>query len=50
MRTDSTTYSADFIEVASEFIKDKYGNDYLHEDVKRLCERKVDKTEKKEKG
>ena len=50
MRTDSTTYSADFIEVASEFIKDKYGNDYLHEDVKRLCERKVDKTEKKEKA
>jgi DNA topoisomerase-1 len=43
MRTDSTTYSADFIEMAGEFIKDKYGNEYLHEDVKRLSERKAEK-------
>ena len=46
MRTDSTTYSADFIDVAGEFIKDKYGNDYLHEDVKRLSERKAVKPKK----
>jgi DNA topoisomerase-1 len=49
MRTDSTTYSLEFIEKASDFIKDKYGADYLHEDVNRLSERKVEKPKKKSK-
>jgi len=47
MRTDSTTYSIEFIEKASEFIKEKYGEPYLHEDVSRLSERKVEKPKKK---
>jgi DNA topoisomerase-1 len=46
MRTDSTTYSADFIEAASEFIKNKYGINYLHENVKCLSERKAEKPKK----
>ncbi len=49
MRTDSTTYSADFIEVASEFIKDNYGDDYLHEHVKQLSQRKTEKPKKESK-
>ena len=49
MRTDSTTYSKEFIEKASEYIKDSYGDKYLHEDVNRLTERKVEKP-KKDKG
>lgn len=49
MRTDSTTYSLEFIEKASDFIKEKYGPDYLHEDVTRLSERKVEKPKKKTK-
>ena len=49
MRTDSTTYSREFIEKASEYIKDSYGDKYLHEDVNRLTERKVEKP-KKDKG
>lgn len=49
MRTDSTTYSLEFIEKACDFIKEKYGPDYLHEDVSRLSERKVEKPKKKTK-
>jgi DNA topoisomerase I len=49
MRTDSTTYSLEFIEKASDFIREKYGPDYLHEDVTRLSERKVEKPKKKTK-
>lgn len=47
MRTDSTIYSLEFIQTASDYIKDKYGDKYLHEDVNRLSERKVEKTKKK---
>jgi DNA topoisomerase I len=47
MRTDSNTYCLEFIERASGFIKDKYGDAYLHEDVNRLSERKVEKPKKK---
>lgn len=50
MRTDSTTYSIEFIEKASDFIKDKYGDSYLHENVNRLSERSEDKPKKKGKG
>jgi len=46
MRTDSTTYSIDFIKLASDFIKDKYGDTYVHEDVGRLSERKAEKPKK----
>jgi len=49
MRTDSTTFSSEFIENASEFIKKKFGDDYLHENVGRLSERKVEKPKKKSK-
>ena len=47
MRTDSTTYSLEFIQKASDYIKDTYGDKYLHDDVNRLSERKVEKTKKK---
>ena len=47
MRTDSTTFCLEFIEKASSFIKDKYGDTYLHTDVNRLSERKVEKPKKK---
>ena len=48
MRTDSTTYSLEFIEKASEFIKETYGDAYLHEQVTRLSERATaDKPKKK---
>jgi len=49
MRTDSTTYSVDFIEKASEFIKGKYGDEYLNELVMQLSERKIEKPKKKTK-
>ena len=49
MRTDSTTYSVEFIEKASEFIKSKYGDEYLSEHVMQLSERKVEKPKKKTK-
>jgi|TARA_B110000858_G_scaffold147718_1_gene167797 DNA topoisomerase-1 len=49
MRTDSTTFCLEFIEKASSFIKDKYGDTYLHTDVNRLSERKVEKPKKKSK-
>ena len=46
MRTDSTTYSMEFIEKASGYIKDSYGDKYLHEDVNRLSERQIEKPKK----
>ena len=49
MRTDSTTFCLEFIEKASSFIKDKYGDTYLHTDVNQLSERKVEKPKKKSK-
>lgn len=49
MRTDSTTYSLEFIEKASDFIKEKYGDAYLHDDVARLSVRTVEKPKKKTK-
>jgi DNA topoisomerase-1 len=50
MRTDSATYSLEFIEKASDFIKDKYGDKYVHEEVTRLSERSVEKPKKKSKS
>lgn len=42
MRTDSTTYSEEFIEKSIKFISSEYGNEYIHSDIKRLCVRKVE--------
>ena len=44
MRTDSTTYSKDFIKTAGKYIKDKYGNDYLTDDIEKLAERSSEKS------
>ena len=37
MRTDNTTYSEEFLKTAKPFITNKWGKDYLHEDVDRLA-------------
>jgi len=47
MRTDSTTYSKDFIETAKEAIKNKYGNEHIHIDIDRHSERRVTSPKKK---
>ncbi len=50
MRTDSTTYSIEFIQKASEYITESYGDKYVHENVTRLSERKNEKNKQKTKG
>jgi len=50
MRTDSTTFSVEFIQKASDFIKDKYGEPYLNENVNSLSERKAEKPKKGKKS
>jgi len=49
MRTDSQTYSKDFIENAKKYILEKYDNNYINVDIDLLSERKSDakKTSKK---
>ena len=49
MRTDSTTYSAEFIAKAGKYIIGKYGEEYKHPDIEKLSERKEDKKSKKKK-
>ncbi len=49
MRTDSTTYSKEFLEVADKFIKKTYGDDYVREDLASLSERGETKKKKKSK-
>ncbi len=49
MRTDSTTYSADFIKTAKNFIQEKYGENYIHESIDSLSEKKEVKKKKKSK-
>ena len=49
MRTDSTTYSAEFIAKAGKYIVDKYGEEYKHPDIEKLSERKEEKKSKKKK-
>ena len=39
MRTDSTTYSKDFIESSKDAIKDKYGLEYINKQIDCLSER-----------
>lgn len=48
MRTDSTIYSKDFIVKAKEYIENKYGNEYVRNDIESLSEKK-EKKQKKEK-
>jgi DNA topoisomerase-1 len=52
MRTDSTTYSIEFIKKASSYIKKAYGEEYPHTEIEKLAERgekKTKKTKKKKK-
>ena len=50
MRTDSTTYSKEFIETAETYITETYGNDYVNENIYELSERKEEKKSKKSKS
>lgn len=50
MRTDSTTYSKEFLENAQSFIQTTYGDDYIYADLLTLSERKEGKKEGKKKG
>lgn len=50
MRTDSTTYSAEFIAKAGKYIINKYGEEYKHPNIEKLSERKEDKKSKKKKS
>ncbi len=47
MRTDSTTYSKEFIGKASKFIDKTYGKDYVRADIDSLSERNDEKKKKK---
>jgi DNA topoisomerase IA len=53
MRTDSKTYSKDFIESAKKYIESGYGANYINKDIDRLApgereeERVADKTKEK---
>ena len=51
MRTDSTTYSKEFLDKAKKYITDKYDNKYVNENIDQLSERKTEKktTKKKKK-
>ncbi len=49
MRTDSKTYSKEFVKTATEFIQNKWGKEYVHEDVERLSERGQEKKKTKKK-
>lgn len=46
MRTDSTTYSAEFILTAKTHITSKYGAEYVRQDIDTLSERKEEKPKK----
>ena len=49
MRTDSRTYSKEFIKKAKGYIKSEYGDEYIHNDVDKLSERSEKKSKKKKK-
>lgn len=49
MRTDSKTYSIDFIKTAKTAISKTYGNDYVHPEIEKLSERGDDKKQSKKK-
>lgn len=37
MRTDSKTYSVEFIEKTKQYINEQFGESYIHENINRLC-------------
>ena len=49
MRTDSRTYSKEFIKKAKGYIKNEYGDEYIHDNVDKLSERNEKKSKKKKK-
>ena len=49
MRTDSKTYSQEFIEKAKEHTKNSYGEEYTNKDINKLSERSESKPKKKSK-
>ena len=49
MRTDSTTYSIEFIHKTAEYIKKEYGEEYIQENIEKLAERKEGKKSAKSK-
>jgi DNA topoisomerase-1 len=49
MRTDSTTYSKEFIDTVKPFVTEKWGAKYLHDDVERLSLRSSDQKGSKQK-
>lgn len=48
MRTDSKTYSAEFIEKAKSYIHEQFGDEYIHENINRLCNNQNQNGERKE--
>ena len=48
MRTDSTTYSKDFVKSAKDYIKKQYGIKYVHENIDKLVNNSSDKKSKKD--
>ena len=49
MRTDSTAYSAEFIDKAINYIDKTYGKEYIHPDIKCMNDEKKGKEKEKEK-
>ena len=49
MRTDSKSYSKEFIEKAKDYITNAYGDEYINKDVDKLSERNESKPKKKSK-
>lgn len=48
MRTDSKTYSSEFIEKAKSYIHEQFGEEYIHENINRLCNNQNQNEDKKE--
>jgi len=47
MRTDSSNYSKDFLDIIKGFIEKEYGSEYINSEIDLLSERKADKSSKK---
>jgi DNA topoisomerase-1 len=50
MRTDSVTYSLEFINKAKSYINNKYGEEYVKPNIEKMSERADDKKKKKKKS
>ena len=48
MRTDSKTYSSEFLDNSRKKVDEKYGNDYVRDDIESLSERSSDKNKSTE--